>query len=186
MPSYSIKHKCFLIFLFFAACESKIPNIEKRKSDTLNVEYSDYTDTRLNGVESQTLVKTISGDTTTFTYFDSLLSKKSRTYSIVKSKNGSYELLKYAHLGFVNQFIGPDSILLLKFEELNPPMDGDGAVILNPELGEIATYSYTWGNCTIMTKRNGVKIPEELIEILFSDSLISPHYYYLKDIQNVK
>jgi hypothetical protein len=96
----------------------------------------------LYGIESQTLTKTISGDTTTFTYFDSLLLKKSRTYSLVKSNNGSYELLKYSHVGYVNKFIGFDSILLLKYEFLNPPMDG--AVILNPKFGEIASYSYTW------------------------------------------
>lgn len=181
MSKYYMKHTCFLILLFFTACESKVPIFEESKSDTLNVEYSDFEGVHLYRIDSQTLIKTISGDTITFTYLDSLLLEKTRSYSLIKSNNGSYDLLKYSHLGYVNSFLALDSIILLKYEFLDPSMDGDGAVILNPELGEIASYNYTWENSFLLSKFNGKAIPGELIDFLLSDSIFSPHNYYLKD-----
>ncbi|MCE7056572.1 hypothetical protein LZF95_17950 [Algoriphagus sp. AGSA1] len=142
------------------------------------MEFSDFGGRHLYKTESQILIKSTFGDTTTFSYFDSLMAEKYRSYSLVKSQNGSFELLKHPHLRSVNEFKGLDSILYLKYEFINPPMDGDGAVILNPELGEIASYSYTWGNSFLLTKYNGQQVPQELIETLFSDSLSSPNYYY--------
>ncbi|SFU05481.1 hypothetical protein SAMN04489724_3663 [Algoriphagus locisalis] len=175
----------YLILLcFFSACQSKNSTIVESKTDTLKVGFSKFAGSQLYGNESLTFIKTISEDTITFTYFDSLLSKKSRTYSLLKTTKGSYELLNNSYLGYVNKFIALDSILLLKYEFLDPPMDGDGAVILNPELGEIANYSYTWGNSFLISKFNGYAIPKQLTEILLSDSMRSPHYYYLKDYGN--
>ncbi|MDR7131111.1 hypothetical protein J2X69_003471 [Algoriphagus sp. 4150] len=180
MPSNPTKYLLLftILLLFLPACQSKNSDLYERSIDTLDVEFSDFRARHLYRIERQKLIKSTFGDTATFIYFDSLMGEKYRSYSLVKSQNGSYKLLKHRHLGYVNEFIVLDSILLLKYESIDPPMDGDGALILNPEFGEIANYSYTWENSLLLTKYDGIRIPNELIEELFSDSISSPSYYY--------
>lgn len=72
-------------------------------------------------------------------------------------------------LGLVSKDTVLDSLEVLKFQILNPPLDGDGAIVIYPEFGIVGRYSYTWGISKILTKWGDQKISSQLVHILNED-----------------
>lgn len=72
-------------------------------------------------------------------------------------------------LGLVSKDTVLDNLQVLKFQILNPPLDGDGAIVIYPEFGIVGRYSNIWGISKILIKWGDQKISSQLVDILNED-----------------
>lgn len=156
-------------------CTTKNPQTVIERTDTVTVEFSEYM--FKNGpfrLHKQVLIKQVTKDSTNYTYYDSLGTTRLMSYSLIED-NGKIEI-KTNHsgewgnsLGLVYKNTVLDSLQFLKFQILNPPLDGDGAIVIYPEFGIVGRYSYTWGISEILTKWGDQKITSQFVDILNED-----------------
>ena len=169
-----------LLLIFFSSCRSKNSSSFKKTSDTLSVEFSEYM--FKNGpfrLHKQILIKQFTKDSTSYSYYDSLGTTLLRSYSLITDNdqieiNTNYPTSDYGNrLGLVYEENTIDTLQLLKYQILNPPLDGDGAIVICPEYGIVGQYSYTWRISNILTKWGEQEVPSQLVGILNSDKFIS-------------
>lgn len=123
------------------------------------------------------LVKKSSGDTTHYLYYY----KKMRTddnlfmeYKLLTKDDKIVELINYPYLEIVDTLYVQDKnrkYRLMKYEVVNPPADGDGAVLFNEEYGVMANIDYGWLGREILTNWNGKELSDDIVTAFLSDSI---------------
>ena len=58
-----------------------------------------------------------------------------------------------------------------KYEIINPPADGSGAILFSLEYGKMPEISYDWYLRDILTKWDGKEVDKDIISIFLSDSI---------------
>jgi hypothetical protein len=134
------------------------------------------------GFSHQRLIKSSINDTIKFEYLteinnngrDTTISNDFQFYHHLEE----FHEINVAGLECVDTFSLPvlDSIIrIFKFEFIDPPIDGEGALLFNPRFGLIANVSYAWGNKHILSDWEGLHkslFDSLAIRLLTTDSII--------------
>jgi hypothetical protein len=117
----------------------------------------------------------VTKDSIIYDYYDSLGNTLLNSYVLYNKPDQLELIVAYPNgdwgysVELVANYYAFDSLQFLKFQILNPQLDGDGAIVVSPELGVVGNYSYSWGIQNILTKWGEQKPASQIVEILKHD-----------------
>ena len=168
----------FFVAVSFQSCNSKSNTDNKATADTLLLKFTEYDRNKFDRYVYRTLIKSEKSYTIVFEYYDSSGIELHDRFVILKNSRNELDLISHNHLIQVKNYKVFDSLLFSKFEIKDPFIDGDGGYLISETYGDFGGYCYTWGNSGFLKQWGTLEFPDSLHQVLMTDSISFPHYYY--------
>ncbi len=170
-----------LLICILSCTNNKIDPVNSKdeaNQDTIPVVYTRYDWENIEGKKYyyKLVIESISDSLTKFFYFKDTSIKIQVDYQIKVEefdKNHNADLLEKVDTIELN--INNELFRLMKYEEIAPPIDGEGCDIFSEKYGFVASASYSWGGKLILTKWG-----DETFPLTLKDSLLADNVRYLK------
>ena len=150
--------------------ESKVDTVrisEKRFGNEIGIADPDYLD--------YLLIKEQKGDSLlSFFYYQDTILKKKFDFNI---RRGEFNLIQErgtSKLVPVDTFsiqIKNEELIVYKYEELMPPIDGERGLLFNQNYGLIGYASYSWGTKAFLADWDGFEVEKEMERALLGDTV---------------
>ena len=175
-----MKNLVYTLFFFLAVscqmtpkkmgAESKVDTVrisEKRYGNEIGEANPDYLD--------YLLVKEQKGDSLlSFFYYQDTILKKKFDFDI---KGGEFNLIqesgtsKFVPVDTFSIQIKNEELVVYKYEELMPAIDGEKGLLFNQYYGLIGYAAYSWGTKSFLADWDGSKIEKEMERALLGDTV---------------
>ena len=166
-----------ILYVLLGSCQNNMETVEANYPDTIDIEFTHFFIDEPRDTFKQQLVKKFIGDTIYYQYYDKEIGTDDNFaigYKFIQKDNGLLELIEDPAYQLVDTLDIRDkdkNYRLMKYEVVNPPADGDGAILFSQEYGKMAEISYDWLLRDILTKWDGKEIDKDVVLMFSSDSI---------------